>query len=358
MSRTDVPEHLFWTSARVQVVRVTATQEVDLLIPQYDTQTAADAAEALPTSRFPPDLMVLAAELYYVEDATQAQVAQRLGVSRPTVSRLLTEARRQGIVRIEIVPPPRADDGLAGRVEAVLELGQVRVVDTMPGVARLAALAPAVGDALLDVGLDHDDILLVSSGRTIHEVAQAGLPRLPAVRVAPTIGGMNEPEPWFQPNEITRVVAERVGGHPSFLDAPAMPGEELYRSLRSDASIQRVLAMWEQARCVVMAVGAPPSTRSSLPRFLPRSAPELTAAVGDVCSRFYDNQGTAVAFPGSDRLMAIDLETLSRIPDRIAVAVGDEKVAAISAGARAGYFNRLVTDAATASTLLALHANA
>ena len=42
-------------------------------------------------------------------------------------------------------------------------LREVRVVDTMPGVARLAALAPAVGEVLLDVGLDHDDILLARS---------------------------------------------------------------------------------------------------------------------------------------------------------------------------------------------------
>ena len=79
---------------------------------------------------------------------------------------------------------------------------------------------------------------------------------------------MSEPEPWYRPNEIARVVAEQVGGRPSFLDAPAMPSDELYRSLRSDASIQRVLAMWEQARCVVMAVGAAPLTRKSLPRFV------------------------------------------------------------------------------------------
>lgn len=318
--------------------------------------SAEGAAEAAGPYRFPSDLLVLAAQLYYVEEATQAQVAQRLGVSRPTVSRLLTEARRQRIVRVEIVPPPRADDQVAARLKAALGLSHVRVVDTMAGGARLAALAPAVGHALLDVGFDHDDVLLVSSGRTIHEVAQAGLPRLASVRVAPTIGGMNEPEPWYQPNEITRVVAERVGGDPSFLDAPAMPGEGLYRSLHTDESIQRVLAMWKRARCVVMAVGAPPSTRKSLPRFVSRSAPELRTAVGDVCSRFYDSHGTVVSFPGSDRLMAIDLDTLARIPVRIAVAVGDEKVAAISAGARAGYFDRLVTDAATAATLLARHA--
>src|SRR3954469_8034162 len=98
-------------------------------------------------------------ELYYVENATQAQIAKRLGVSRPTVSRLLTAARRQGIVRIEIVRPSRPDDQLATQVRTALGLREV----------RLAALAPVVGDALLDVGLDHDDILLVSSGRTIYE---------------------------------------------------------------------------------------------------------------------------------------------------------------------------------------------
>jgi DNA-binding transcriptional regulator LsrR (DeoR family) len=38
--------------------------------------------------------MYSAARLYYLEDATQADVAQRLGTSRATVSRLLSEARR------------------------------------------------------------------------------------------------------------------------------------------------------------------------------------------------------------------------------------------------------------------------
>lgn len=326
-----------------------------MLTPSHDQRDADSTAEVQETSRFPADLLVLAAELYYVENATQAQIAKRLGVSRPTVSRLLTAARRQGIVRIEIVRPSRPDDQLATQVRTALGLREVRVVDTMPGVARLAALAPVVGDALLEVGLNHDDILLVSSGRTIYEVAQAGLPRLAAVRVAPTIGGMSEPEPWYRPNEIARVVAEQVGGRPSFLDAPAMPSDELYRSLRSDASIQRVLAMWEQARCVVMAVGAAPLTRKSLPRFVAQNAPQLSAAVGDVCSRFYDSRGTVVPFTGSDRLMAIDLDTLARVPARIAVAVGEEKVSAIIAGAHAGYFDRLVTDVTTASSLLDMH---
>ena len=51
------------------------------------------------------ELMSRAARLYYQDDLTQQEVAAQLGVSRPAVSRLLSQARRQGIVQIRIVDP-------------------------------------------------------------------------------------------------------------------------------------------------------------------------------------------------------------------------------------------------------------
>ncbi|NED60062.1 MarR family transcriptional regulator, partial [Streptomyces sp. SID10244] len=77
-------------------------------------QAATPDAE---NGHFSPALLYAAAKLYYSEDATQAEVAAQLGTSRATVSRLLAEAKRQGIVRIEVVPPTGAEDGdLAERV--------------------------------------------------------------------------------------------------------------------------------------------------------------------------------------------------------------------------------------------------
>lgn len=306
-------------------------------------------------SRFPAHLLHAAATLYYLEDATQAQIAERLGTSRPTVSRLLSEARRQGIVKIEVVAPPEpVGSALEERLAAALGLTAVAVGAAVPGVAVGAALAPALGRLLLDVGLTAGDVLLLSSGRTVYEAAQARLPSLPGVRLAPTIGGQDEPEPWYQTNEIIRAAAARVGGVPTFLYTPALPGVDLHRSLLRDESIGKVLDMWQQARCVVMGVGPPPLTRSSVPRFLPQDITGLRDAVGDVCSRFYDDAGRPVAFAGDDRLMAIRLEALRELPVGIAVATGEAKVRAIAAGARAGYFDRLVTDEATAAGLLAL----
>jgi DNA-binding transcriptional regulator LsrR (DeoR family) len=166
------------------------------------------------------------------------------------------------------------------------------------------------------------------------------------------IGGQDEPEVWYAPNEIIRQFAVRLGGDPVFLYAPALPGPELHDTLLHDPSTRRVFELWSQARCAVLGVGAPPLTRASLPRFIASDTGSLRESVGDVCSRFYDVRGEAVAFPGSERLIATDFERLRRIPTTIAVAAGAVKVPSIRTGAASGYFNQLVTDADTALALI------
>jgi DNA-binding transcriptional regulator LsrR (DeoR family) len=298
--------------------------------------------------------MHTAASLYYLEDATQAEIAERLGVSRATVSRLLSEARRNGIVRIEIVTPVDRDlDDLAVRLAGALRLDAVHLSGPSTHGPVGAALAPALATALRAVDLVPGDVLLVSSGRTVYEASRAQLPSLPGVVVVPTIGGHEEPEAWYATNEITRRVAVKVGGTPSFLYAPALPSQDLFESLLNDTSYQRVLDLWGRARCAIMGVGAPPLGRTSLPRFVPRDAAGLRASVGDVCSRFYDADGRPVPWPGSERLIATGLDALEEMPACIALAAGPEKVPSLLAGASAGYFRRLVTDAETATALLA-----
>ncbi|MGH3641674.1 MAG: sugar-binding domain-containing protein, partial [Mycobacterium sp.] len=63
--------------------------------------------------------------------------------------------------------------------------------------------------------------------------------------------------------------------------------------------------------------------------------------------------GMAVDFEDGERLIAIELDALRHIPVTIAVAVSKEKVDSVIAGARGGYFNRLVTDPVTAGDILA-----
>ncbi|HET6735531.1 sigma factor-like helix-turn-helix DNA-binding protein, partial [Mycobacterium sp.] len=146
-----------------------------------DVDGSAPDADA---GHFSASLLYAAAKLYYGEDATQAEVAGQLSTSRATVSRLLAEAKRRGIVRIEVVPPAEVASGdIAARLTRALSLTTVYLSHPLPnpGPGRTVldvmggALAPAVGRALSAAGLLPGDVLLVSSGRTVYEVAQYDL---------------------------------------------------------------------------------------------------------------------------------------------------------------------------------------
>ena len=77
-----------------------------------------------------PRLMIKVCDLYYNQNASRQEIGQELGLSRPTIARLLDSAREQGLVRIEI---PDLDTIAYWELEKKLEekygLRQVLVVD-------------------------------------------------------------------------------------------------------------------------------------------------------------------------------------------------------------------------------------
>lgn len=297
--------------------------------------------------------MYAAAKLYYEDDVRQGDIARRLEVSPATVSRLIAEARRRGMVRIEVLPPEDSEVvDVAKRLEVALGLDAVALSPVPASAAPGLALTPPLSRLLVAAGLRTGDALLVSLGRTVYEIAQGDLTQLRNVRVAPMVGGHDEPEVWYATNELTRQVAAKVGGTPSFLYAPALPGPEARATLLKDPSIRRVVDLWGVARCAILGIGAPPALRTSLPAFVPVDGDLLRDAVGDVLTRFFDHSGAPVHFPGSERLLAVDFDRLRGIPACIAVAAGLEKVPGILAAGRAGYFNQLVTDRDTAIKLI------
>jgi DNA-binding transcriptional regulator LsrR (DeoR family) len=169
---------------------------------------------------------------------------------------------------------------------------------------------------------------------------------------------VEEPQPQYQTNEITRSLALKVQGVPVMLYAPAMPTPDLFEVLVRDHQVMRVQSFWGTARAALLGVGAPPQGRWSLPSVISAQAAAMQSAIGDICARPYDRNGRPIDFPGAERLIAITLEDLRRVPHTIAVAVGQEKVESILVAARAGYLNTLVTDRATALALVEAVASA
>ncbi|MEV5833281.1 sugar-binding domain-containing protein [Nocardia sp. NPDC052112] len=317
------------------------------------TDRAAEGADPGIRRRFAPSLVYQAARLYYLDNATQAEIAHQIGTSRATVSRLLTEARETGIVEVKVRnPQERAVIELEHDLREALGLEAAYVAPGSPGTALGTLLAPGVARALTASRLRPGDSLLISTGATVFAVAQQNLPSLPGVVLCPMVGGVEEPEAHYQSNEITRALASRVGAIPVLLHAPAMPTPSLHKALLSDPHVQRVEQLWQSARAALLGIGAAPLHRTSLPSVIAAQEATLEDAVGDICARPYRSDGTPIVSPGFERLIAVPLHDLRRIPHTIGVAIGEEKADSILVAVHAGYVNTLVTDSPTAELLL------
>ena len=204
--------------------------------------------------------------MYYLQGASQIEIASRLGTSRPTVSRLLAEARSTGIVQVTVRNPTIGKTvDLEEQLVAHLGLKAAYVVPSSRDLNVGRLLAPAVGAALSAAQLTAGDALLVSSGATVNSVAHEHLPLLQGVVLCPTVGGVEEAEPYYQTNEITRSLALKVRGISVPLHAPAMPTAALHAVLMQDHQIKRIMQYWRSAKAALLGIGGPPHHRRSLP---------------------------------------------------------------------------------------------
>jgi DNA-binding transcriptional regulator LsrR (DeoR family) len=306
-----------------------------------------------PRSAEPGDVAAAytAARLYYGDDLSQQAVAERLNVSRSTVSRLLQLARDTGIVRIEVRPPSPSVE-LSASLAGALELRRAVVVPTNPRAGVQALVAPALAE-LERLRLSPGSVLATSSGEALWHLAQAHqFPSLHGVRLVPAVCAMDEVEVRFQPNEITRRIADSSGAEAWFLHVPAIPSATLRASLVADPDIAARLALWDRLDAALVGIGAPPGQLEIEPAHHLANRAALATAVGNVASRHFDIEGRPVELPEEERLLCVTRQQLQAAGTVIAVAAGTVKAPSVIGAARAGLIDVLVTDALTASAVL------
>lgn len=302
-------------------------------------------------------LLVTVADLYYLQDRTQAEIARALRISRPHVSRLLKRARETGIVTISVRPPFGLSTELAEELGKLFPLRDVRVVSA--GGAPLPRVAEAAASYLAS-RIQRESVVGVSWGRTVRMIADV-VPSDPrrSVEVVPLVGGMGPVGDEIHANEIARRLASRLGGKYYVLNAPALAERANARAmLVRDATVRGILERARKADVAVVGIGGmvASSTLVRVGYLKPDHLRRLRAsgAVGDICSRFFGKDGAPCQSPLTDRVVGIELNDLRQLPWVVGAAVGTEKAPAILGALRGGYINVLVTDETTARAVLRL----
>ena len=304
-------------------------------------------------------VLVEAAKLYYEHQLSQLEISKKLGVSRPTVSRLLQQARNTGIVKIEITDPSEIGTQLESALVKKFSLKKAIVVpndtdDIKIIKKRLGKAAILLVDQLISEGT----ILGVSWGTTMQQVAhQIRSRRVKDMVVVQLNGGISRAELDTHASEIAKTIGDSYKAIPYLMPLPAIvDNAKLKKVILSDRNISRTLELGRKANIALFTIGSfgHHSVLVKADYFEPDEVNELlkSGAVGDICSRILKADGTICSDDLDGRTIGIELEELKKKQYSIAVAGGKDKLAAIQAGLNGKWFNSLITDEWIATELL------
>ncbi|MCC6859522.1 MAG: sugar-binding transcriptional regulator [Bryobacterales bacterium] len=309
-------------------------------------------------------LLVKVARLYFEQDLTQAQIADRLRLTRQKVQRMLVQARETGVVQIRISPMMGLHPHLEKILEHRFDLVEAIVVETTDytdqgTVARELGVAGA--EYLLRAVRPRDRIVF-SWGNSLLALVNALLypARVHAeeLQVIQALGGLGDPNHEIHATQLVRNAARALGAQAILLPAPAVAGSAVAcRAFYSDPYVCRVLETARTANLAFVGIGSSDAESILVPEFWNIMTPSMLAtlkgrgAVGSINLRYFDRHGRAVASELDRLIVGLTLDELKQIHRVVGIAGGSTKLRAIEAALRAKLINVLITDHISAGRL-------
>ena len=296
--------------------------------------------------------LVRVSRLYYELGETQEAIAALVGVTRPQVSRLLKEARAQGVVEIRIVDAAEAPSPAAGELQRRFALRAVHLAPTLDGSPEVARrrVGRLAGQVLRGTIRD-GQVVGIGDGAAVSAVADelsSDATEIDAT-VVPLCGGFWRPGAGTEP---FRRIGETLGATVLALHSPGLLDDASVRdALCAHPGVRSVIERWDRLDVALLGIGGPAWSEASVGA---EAMGEIRsgAAVGEVLIAPFDAGGRFVAPSLRARAVAFDAQALPQVPVVIGVASGPGKVAPILGALRGGLLNTLVTDVATAEAIL------
>ena len=314
----------------------------------------------MPNAREDAELAT-AARLYFIEELSQKEVAEKLHTTRSNVSRMLTAARQRGVVQIRIMDPAGRDEELEKELVQAFGLSEALVARFEPG-APAGRRAGELAARWLTEEIREGQTIALSWGTSLQQLVWSVVTdRTMDVEIVQLVGGLSEVSSSPTGQELVRELAGRLGAHYRYLHAPAVfEDPELTATFAKERSIAEALKMARDADIALVGVGAVGygSSESVLEqmRLSATDRDEFLAAglVGDICSRFFDINGRPYGGAADHRVLGITLNELRKIPTVVGVATGREKAPGLLGAVRGGFLDVLCCDVAAARAVLEL----
>lgn len=295
-----------------------------------------------------------AARMYYLHQENKLDIAEKLGVTRFRVARLLDRAHSSGLIHIEIRDPHEIDVALSEQLANSLGIKRALVSSSTSGNTKrqVGALAARY---LADTVRSGATVGLAWSRSTEALVEQlVGLPQCTVVQLCGVIAHAAGEE---QNVELVRRAAQAVSGESVLFHAPLVVSEPaITTALRRNTGITDALRACDHLDVAVIAIGMwVPGESTVHDSLTPAEQSQFAArgAVAESAGMLFGRTGEPVRDGLQDRVIAVSEQQLRRTGDVVALACDEGRAPAVRALAASGLVRTLVTHRALAELLLA-----
>ncbi|WP_455543585.1 sugar-binding transcriptional regulator [Intestinibacter sp.] len=305
-------------------------------------------------------LMLKCCVMYYENQMGQSEIAKKLGISRPTVSKLIKEAKERGYVRIEIVGPQQQDCyKLERKLEEKFGLKEAIVVeDKYDPVFQKEELGSEVAKYLYRM-IQEGDIIGVSMGSTLKMIPKyTKVNKFNKIEFIPLVGGIGEADMTTHSNQLVVELSKGMGGTFKLLHGPAIvSNENIINILIQDKNIQDVFKAMNKMNIAIVGIGSPIDENSNVIKNGYFNNNDIKTfkekkAAGDICLNVYDINGDVYDYEYNKCVFGMDIQKLRNVDKVIGVACGMEKLNAIMGALNGRYINVLAVNYSLAEALL------
>lgn len=303
------------------------------------------------------DLLVQVAQLYYMENRSQAEIAEIIHVSRPQVSKLLMKAREVGIVTITVTPPSdrfRNYEAMLCHLYGIescivipegnipMETEEAIIEQAVKHVQKLCAGCSTVGigwGSMLNGICNHADV--------IEDVN-------PRAHVVPLIGSLNSQIIGYNTNELARKMGLMLGFTPNYLYAPAFPQTKNDQiQFRETGNYRDIASYWAKLDAAVFRIKPYPCVPDLATAFRYGKALYNNHAVGVILSNFFNVDGKTISGE-YDYSISIPDDQLLRCPIRLGICANTTMPESVIGALRSGMVTHLILSERLAKDVLKL----
>lgn len=304
--------------------------------------------------------IIKAAKLYYYGNMSQQEIAQLMDISRPKVSRLLTEARQLNIVQISIRDPRMSLEQNAQKLKKHFNLQHVGIVpNANTDEATKISIGRAASD-FLNAHIQENTRIGLSWGTTLCAFTQEFQAKAPApnAKIVQLVGGTYSQNLNIDARELVKVIANKLQCGHSILQAPLIVSVPALREmLMQEPAVMEHFRQIHSLDIAFVGLGTSYYKDSIAYRanYIEESEARRLGELGlvcDICGHQLLEDGTEPETFLSNRVIGVTLEELHQIPLVVGLCSGHKKTLPILAALRGQHINALIIDEVAAISLL------